>query len=289
MVVLLALAVGWVYAKTAAGLVTEWFSSPDASYGLVLLSVAAVVAWQRRTRCRQAFAAQRADDAIGVALLTCALLLYLAGQLGADVFLTRLSLVSVLAGSIWFVAGAAVVRVLTAPLAFVLMAVPLPTLFVNTVTLPLQFTASRIAEGTLAAAGVPVFRDGNLLELPSATLEVAEACSGLRSLVSLIAIAVLLAWSARASDRPAARRTLLVRSVAIVAAAVPVAIVMNGLRIAGTGVACEMWGRGMASGAWHTFSGWVTFVAAAGVLIVIQRLLSPATSATPAVEGAAAA
>src|SRR5262249_57475457 len=99
-------------------------------------------------------------------------------------------------------------------------------------------------------------------------------------------MALLLARSARAADRPAARRSLLVRSVAIVAAAVPVAIVMNGLRIAGTGVACEMWGPGMASGAWHTFSGWVTFVAAAGVLIVIQRLLSPATPATPAVEGA---
>src|SRR5262249_43624560 len=102
-------------------------------------------------------------------------------------------------------------------------------------------------------------------------------------------MALLLARSARAADRPAARRTLLVRSVAIVAAAVPVAIVMNGLRIAGTGVACEMWGPGMASGAWHTFSGWVTFVAAAGRLIVIQRLLSPATPATPAVDGAAAA
>src|SRR5262249_57078710 len=93
----------------------EWLPSRDASYGLVLLSVGAVVAGQRRTRCRQAFAAQRADDAIGVALLTCALLLSLAGQLGADVFLPRLSLVSVLAGSIWFVAGAAGVGLPAAP------------------------------------------------------------------------------------------------------------------------------------------------------------------------------
>src|SRR5262252_294691 len=231
--ILLALAVAWVYAKTAAGLAREWFSSPDASYGLVLIAVAAVVAWQRRHHCVHAFASRSLHGFAGVTVLAGGLLLYLAGQLGADIFVTRLSLVAVLAGSLWFVAGGAVVRVLAAPLAFVLMAVPLPALLVNTVTLPLQFTASRIAEATLVTAGVPVFRDGNVLDLPSATLEVAEACSGLRSLVSLTAIAVLLAWSAsRAPDRPT--RSMLPRGLAIVAAAVPVAIVMNGLRIAGT-------------------------------------------------------
>src|SRR5262252_5117575 len=288
--ILLALAIAWVYAKTAAGLAREWFSSPDASYGLVLIAVAALVGWQRRERCVNAFTARPSHGLAGVTALAGGLLLYLVGQLGADIFVTRLSLVAVLAGSLWFVAGAAVVRVLAAPLAFVLMAVPLPALLVNTVTLPLQFTASRIAEGTLTAAGIPVFRDGNVLDLPSATLEVAEACSGLRSLVSLTAIAVLLAWSAsRAPDRPARGRTMLARGLAIVAAAVPVAIVMNGLRIAGVGIACEIWGRGMASGAWHTFTGWVTFVAAAGVLIGIQHLLTPVMPPASAVEGAAAA
>src|SRR5262249_26269292 len=230
--VVLALAVAWVYAKTAAGLVREWVSSPDASYGLVLIAVAAVVAWQRRGRCAQALAAGPSDDFFGVAALTGGVLLYGAGQLGADIFVTRISFVAVLAGSLWFVAGGAVVRVLAAPLAFVLMAVPLPALLVNAVTLPLQFTASTIAEGTLAAAGIAVFRDGNVLELPSATLEVAEACSGLRSLVSLTAIAVLLAWSAyQTSVRPARARTVLPRCLTLVAAAVPVAVVMNGLRI----------------------------------------------------------
>src|SRR5262249_6410309 len=129
-----------------------------------------------------------------------------------------------------------------------------------------------------------------VLDLPSSTLEVAEACSGLRSLVSLTAIAVLLAWSAaRGSDRPTRGRTVLARGIAIVAAAVPVAIVMNGLRIAGIGIACEIWGRGIASGGWHTFSGWVTFVAAAWALIGIQRLLTPVMAPASAIEGAAAA
>jgi exosortase len=285
--VLLALAIAWLYAGTVTGLVREWLSSPDASYGIVLVAVAAIVAWQRRRRCERIVArAERSDsrlsrDVGGALVLVAGLLLYLAGQLGADVFLTRFSLVAVLAGALWFVAGTAVVRAMRAPLVFLLMAVPLPALVVNTVTLPLQFTASQIAETTLTTAGVAVFRDGNVLELPSATLEVAEACSGLRSLVSLTAIAVLLAWATPARTRAA--------RAAIVAAAVPVAIVMNGLRIAGIGLACEAWGPRMASGAWHTFSGWLTFLAAAVVLIAIQRLVAPETSTADAVEGAAAA
>jgi exosortase len=280
MAVLLALANAWLYAETAAGLGREWLSSPDASYGVVLVAVAVVVAWQRRERCACAWRAH-SHHLAGLAVLGAGLLIYLAGQLGADVFLTRFSLVVVMTGALWFVAGTAVVRVMTAPLAFLLMAVPLPALLVNAVTLPLQFTASQIAETTLTTAGVAVFRDGNVLELPSATLQVAEACSGLRSLVSLTAIAVLLAWATPAPTRLA--------RVAIVAAAVPVAIVMNGFRIAGIGLACEAWGPRMASGPWHTFSGWVTFLASALVLIAIQRFVAPETPASAAVEGAAAA
>jgi exosortase len=279
--VLLALAIAWLYAETLAGLGREWLSSPDASYGVVLVAVAAAVTWQRRDRVARACANSPTHRSAGVFVLIAGLLLFLAGQLGADVFLTRLSLVAVLTGTLWFVVGAAVVGVLAAPLAFVLMAVPLPALIVNAVTLPLQFTASQIAESTLTTAGVAVFRDGNVLELPSATLQVAEACSGLRSLVSLTAIAVLLAWATPGQSRLA--------RVAMVAAAIPVAIVMNGFRIAGIGLACEAWGPRMASGGWHTLSGWLTFAASAVVLIGIQRIIAPDRAAPPAIEGAAAA
>ena len=185
----------------------------------------------------------------GLVVLLCALGVYLVGQLGADVFLTRISFVVALTGAIWFVAGGAAVRVLAAPLAFLLMAIPLPTLIVNTITLPLQLLASRIGETTLNAAGVAVFRDGNLLELPSTTLEVAEACSGLRSIVSLAAIGGLLAWT----ERRWSRRVLLV------ALSLPIAIVMNGLRIAATGLACEAFGPRAATGVWHELGGWLTF------------------------------
>jgi exosortase len=258
---LLALPLAWLYAAVLRGLAIEWLSSADASYGIVLAAVALVVAWRRRA----AFAAARDPHAAaipGAAALTFGLAIYLIGQLGADLFLTRVSFVFVLTGAIWLVAGARAVRIVAAPLVFLLMAMPLPALVVNAVTLPLQLVASRIGEATLSAAGVAVFRDGNLLELPSTTLEVAEACSGLRSIVSLAAIGGLLAWT----EPRWPRRALLV------AASLPIAIVMNGLRIAATGLACETWGPRAASGAWHTFSGWATFLVSVLTLLLLQRV-----------------
>src|SRR5437868_6984993 len=297
MVVLLALAIAWLYAGTMAGLGREWLSSPDASYGLVLAGVALLLVWQRREAiARAATVAASATSRLprsGLALLAAGLLLYLVGQLGADIFLTRVSLVLVIAGALWFVAGGAAARIAAAPLVFLLMAVPLPALVGNAVTLPLQLTASRIAEASLTAAGIPVFRDGNVLELPSAALEVAEACSGLRSLVSLTAIAGVLAWSATARSKPShlthARWSTLGRGAAIVAIAIPVAILMNGLRIAAVGIACELWDPRVASGAWHTFTGWITFIVSVVVLMRLQRVLAAGSVPADDAEGAIAA
>jgi exosortase len=158
---------------------------------------------------------------------------------------------------------------LAVPLFFLLLAIPPPTLVVTALTLPLQGVASRIAENTLTLAGVAVVRDGNLLRLPSATLEVAEACSGLRSLISLGALAVLLSW---AVDLPWIKRAVMV------ATAVPIAVVVNGIRIALTGMACEIWGRAAAADPWHTVAGWLTFIASVLLLLSVRYLLGTARS-----------
>src|SRR5262245_15001643 len=111
--ILLALAIAWVYAETMVGLGREWLSSPDASYGVVLIAVAIVVAWQRRDDCVQAFRRQSPNHT-GQFVLVGGLLLYLVGQFGADIFLTRLSLILVLTGALWFIGGKDVVRVMAA-------------------------------------------------------------------------------------------------------------------------------------------------------------------------------
>ena len=260
---LLALSIGWLYAGIASGLAAEWASSPDASYGIVLAAVALLVVWRRRDALIEAFDPAAAAWP-GAALMMCGLAVYLAGQLGADLFLTRMSFVPVAAGATWFLAGRRALRTIAAPLLFLALAVPLPSLVASALTLPLQLTASRVAEASLTTMGVAVFRDGNVLELPSTALQVAEACSGLRSIISLAAISVLLAWT----------DTSLPRRVAVVALSLPVAVVMNGLRIAATGLACEAWGPRAASGSWHTVTGWITFVASVMVLVQLQRLIT---------------
>ena len=277
MPIALAALIAVLYAGQLEGLASEWASSPDASYGVALACVAVVIAWQRRQSLALAFDSHSPPFA-GLAVLATGIAVYLAGSLGADLFLTRASLVIVLAGLMWYLAGGPAVRVMAAPLLFLLLAIPLPVLVVNAVTLPLQLVASRIAESTLTMAGVPVYRDGNVLQLPSTLLQVADACSGLRSLVSLGALAVLLAWATQPS---------LARRLAMIAASVPIAIVTNGLRIAATGAACELWGRDVASGGWHTFTGWVTFIISLWLLVQASRAmarLAPSASAwTPGV------
>jgi exosortase len=260
----LAALIAALYAAQMKGLAAEWTSSPDASYGVVLACVAVGLAWQRRQAVRLA-SIPNPPLLPGLILLVAGICQYVVGTLGADLFLTRSSLVPVLGGLIWFLAGTLAFRVMLAPLIFLLIAIPLPALVVNAVTLPLQFVASAIAESTLATAGVPVFRDGNVLHLPSTMLQVAEACSGLRSLVSLGGIGVLLAWATQSS---------IPKRLAILAATVPIAIVVNGLRVAVTGAACEIWGREVASSGWHTFTGWVTFVVSLWLLVQTARLLS---------------
>jgi exosortase len=267
--ILLLLAVGFdrVFRTTAAGLGAEWMSSPESSYGLVLAAAALVIGASRWRPFLEA-ATSNAGGIGGLVLVSLAGAMYAIGQLGADVFLTRLSMMLFIAGAIWAVCGWRSLRVVAAPIVFLLIAVPLPALVINEITLPLQLAASRVAEVTLAAASVPVYRDGNLLALPSATLQVAEACSGLRSAVSLGGVGVLLAW---ATEPTWPRRA------ALVAATLPIAIVMNGFRVAATGAYTETFGY-PPSGDLHSFMGWVTFVASVAVLMALQRL-APASPA----------
>jgi exosortase len=257
----LLVAVAWLYAPTATALFREWMTGSDTTYGALLVAIAALVAWNRRARFVSRV--RPPHQAVSIVPVLGGLGLYVVGMLGADVYLTRVSFVVVAAGTLLFTAGWTAARVMAAPLVFLLLAIPPPALVVNTVTLPLQLVASQIAEASLMTLGVPVYREGNVLLLPSAALEVAEACSGLRSVVSLGALSVLLAWATENRTTP---------RVLIVAAAIPVAVLLNGMRVALTGVASEAWGPSVATGSWHTFTGWVTFVAALAVLMLLQRL-----------------
>jgi exosortase len=148
--------------------------------------------------------------------------------------------------------------------AFLLLMIPLPSVVFNQITFPLQRVASGAGEAIIAAAGVPVLREGNILHVPGRALEVAEACSGIRSMMSLLMLAIVLG---QFTERRCSAR------IAIALAAVPVAIVANAMRVAGTGLAAYWVSPAAADGFFHSFSGWMVFVVALGGLLAVQRLM----------------
>jgi exosortase len=154
------------------------------------------------------------------------------------------------------------------PLAFLALMIPLPAIIYNQVTFPLQLLASRLSSGGLELVGVPVLREGNVLVLPNYSLEVVEACSGIRSLMSLIALAV--AYGYFAEKRQWARITLVVLML-------PIAVASNSMRVMGAGVLTYWFGPQAAEGFFHLFQGWLIFVSAVACMLLVHWLLSHLT------------
>ena len=142
--------------------------------------------------------------------------------------------------------------------------VPVPALVFNQVTFPLQLLASKAASGALSWMGVPVLREGNVIVLPAMALEVAEACSGIRSLMSLATLAVIYGYL---MERNVAVRVLLTL------ASVPIAVAANSLRIVGTGLLVQYWDPDRAEGFFHEFSGWLIFVVSLVMLYLTHRII----------------
>jgi exosortase len=186
----------------------------------------------------------------------------LLGVFGAEEFLSRVSLLILLAGVVIQFCGWRYFRTALFPWAALFLMIPLPRILFAEITLPLQFLSSRLGSGLLDLAGIQNLREGNLIHLHSLTLDVAEACSGLRSLMSLVTVAVIYGYVFSSK--------LWVR-LALVIGAIPIAIVANGFRIMGTGVVGEYWGRDKSEGFFHGFSGVVVFVFSFLLLIFLGQ------------------
>jgi exosortase len=251
-----------VYAPVVSSLVRQWGSDENYSHGFLVAPCALLFAWQSRRALRSA---PLRPHGAGLAVVVVSILLLTAGRFGAELFLTRISLVGAIAGTVLYLYGARQLRLIAFPLLLFLLVIPLPAIVINRVAFPLQLLASRAAEGVLTVSGVPVLREGNVLMLPHAALEVAEACSGIRSLASLIALA-LIVGRMRLRERTAAR-------VLMALLAIPIAVLANMLRVAGTGFAAVWIGPQAAEGFFHAFSGWLMFVAAIAALFASARLI----------------
>jgi exosortase len=255
-----------LYGNVLVDLAAEWWNNPDYGHGLVVPLFAAYAIWRDRHRIAST---PLAPSNLGLAVIAAALAMFLTGIIGLELFLTRSSLVVLLAGMVLFLAGRRMLRVLAFPLAYLLLMIPLPALVFNQITFPLQLVASRLAASGLHLIAIPALRQGTLLSVPGYNMEVAQACSGIRSLLSLIAL--VIAFLYLGERRPWIRG-------AMVAITVPVAVIGNALRVFCAGWLGFLGGRGLADGFLHLFSGWVIFVSATALLFWTHGMLSRAAA-----------
>jgi exosortase len=274
---LLAASFGLLYADVIGSLVRDWATDDNYSHGFLIVPLAAYLAWERRSRLH---GTPLKPNVAGLAIVAASLAVLAVGVLGAELFLARVSLLGVFAGGIVFICGWGHLRVLAFPIAFLLLMIPIPALLFNQIAFPLQLLASRVGESSLSAAGIPVLREGNVIILANTSLEVAEACSGIRSLISLLTLGIVFGYFT--DPRNTVR-------VVIALLTVPIAVVTNGMRVAGTGFAAHFYGREAAEGFFHTFSGWLVFVVALFVLMGVQRMLHRLSPGRPSLPLAAPA
>jgi exosortase len=260
-IVILGVALVWLYAPVLSHLIGQWVHDPNYSHGFFVPAFSLYVLWQERDRLRNL---PLRPSWSGMAILVLGVVVLAAGVLGAELFLSRVSLLISIAGLVVLMYGWNHLRAAVFPWLFLLLMIPIPNIIFNQITFPLQLLASKVAAVTLPLLGVPVLREGNVIQLPVMALEVAEACSGIRSLMSLTTLAIIYGYLLE---------TRLSTRVLLAVASVPIAVIANSLRIVGTGLLVQYWDPEKAEGFFHAFSGWLIFVVSLSLLFLLHRTL----------------
>ena len=260
-VVLIGALIAATYYRVLAKLVSDWWNIPDFSHGFLVPIFAAYLVWAKRDTLLKT---RLAPTWSGVAVVALGLMVLIAGVYGAELFLSRVSMVILLAGLVLCFGGWQLLKELRFALLVLLLAIPIPTIVFNEITLPLQILASKLASALLPLFNVQVLREGNVIELPAMKLEVAEACSGIRSLMSLFTLSIFYGYFL---ERSFLRRAVLAL------ASIPIAIAANAVRILGTGLCVQYWDPDKALGFFHEFSGWVMFLVSLGCLFIVHRAM----------------
>ena len=259
---ILGLLLAAIYYRITVKLIFDWYTFPDYSHGFLVPFFSLYLIWDKRAELRSI---PIEPTWKGLYLIIPGLFFLIFGVYGADLFLSRISFILLISGLIWTFAGAAMLRKLRFPLLVLLLAIPFPAIVFSQITFPLQLLASDLAASILRIIGVPVLHEGNILELPVMKLEVAEACSGIRSLMSLFTLAVFYGYFLESSNR---------RRVILALASIPIAVAANAARIVGTGLLVQYWDPERALGFFHEFSGWVMFIISLGCLYLVHLLMN---------------
>lgn len=289
-------AILFTYAAVLVKLSRDWWLDENYSHGLLVPFIIGYILW---LQCDK-FATEPARPSVLLGGLAVAFALFAlwTGVAGAELYTQRMSLVLLIAGTVVYFAGLNFLRLILVPLLLLILAIPIPAIVFNKIAFPLQLFASRCAVWSMSVLGIPVLRQGNVIELKplnsfdTKKLEVVEACSGIRSLMTLMTLAVVFAYFTHPKspdgNGPLGRFAWLRnygfwRSTIIVCSAIPIAILTNASRVSGTGILSRYYGTQIADGFFHTFSGWAIYIVAFLLLFlvgwVLDRLFKPKSSA----------
>jgi exosortase len=249
------------YAVVLYRLIGQWYNNADMGHGFFVPLVAAYIAWQRRD---QLLACDAVPNRWGLLVVAYGAAQLMVATLGAELFLARTAFIISLAGVILYLGGTRRFKLLAYSLFLLFFMVPIPAVIYNQLTFPLQLLATRLAETALGWLGIPVFREGNILDLANQRLSVVEACSGIRSLLSLSFLSLVYAFF---FDSKVWMRTVLLVST------VPIAIIANAFRVTITGVLSTI-RPDLAEGFFHSVEGWAIFMVALLILMLVHQVIN---------------
>jgi exosortase len=281
-------AIAFAYATVFVKLFRDWWNDENYSHGLLIPFIIGYIVWSQREKLARV--SVNPSILLGAIAVVVALFALWTGVAGAELYMQRLSLVLLLAGIVVYFWGFRLLQFLLVPFSLLFLALPIPSIIFNKIAFPLQLFASRAAVWSMSMLGIPVLRQGNIIELKplnsfdTKKLEVVEACSGIRSLMTLVTLAVVFAYFTHnpSSDGnpPASGKRFgwlksywLCRAAIIVGSAVPIAILTNAFRVSGTGILAHYYGTAVADGFFHSFSGWAIYIAAFILLFGIGMIL----------------
>jgi len=258
---LLVLGIAGIYAGIFQKLYLDWMNDPNYSHGLLVPFISGYFVWQQRQKLEE-LEVKPANS--GLLLILFALLVLFAGVAAQEYFSKRSSFVFLLAGIVLFQFGWQWLRSLALPIGFLFFMIPLPYIVYDAMAFPLKLFVAKFSVISLKLMGVVVWREGNIIMFPQTVLEVADACSGLRSLMSLLALGVALAVFSQKSKGA---------MVLLVLLTIPIAILTNMIRVIGTGFLAQYYGAAAAEGFFHEFAGMGVFVLAMVLLFVCSGVL----------------
>ncbi len=282
---LVAAALAFLFANVLVKLGRDWWTDENYSHGLLVPFVIGFIIWAEFDALKKA--AAKPKFWLGLAVILFAIFLLLGGTLGAELFVQRISFVLILAGIVVYFFGSKILQLLVVPLTLLLLSIPIPQIIFNKIAFPLQVYASQIAVWGIRLFAVPTVRKGNVFEiLPQGAtqiiaLEVVEACSGIRSLMTLVTLALILAFFTRIKNHDADDGWKIClksfdfwRTVILMIAAIPIAVLTNAARVTATGIATYFYGKKALDSFWHDLSGWLVYIVALALLIAINFILT---------------